>query len=76
MEQILEEATDPRSDNDSSARDAVLRDGFVAPPPYHAAVDGSDGGVPLTDDGRGSEPGDSSAADRGGYWLRQRKSNY
>ena len=45
--------------------------GYVPPPTYQSAVDGSDGGV---SGGRGqqSEPPAGTAADKGGYWLRQR----
>ena len=46
--------------------------GFVAPPPYHAAIDGSDRAVPVSG-GRGTmeEPG----IEKGGHWLRKRYSS-
>ena len=49
--------------------------GFVPPPPYRAAVDGSDGAV---SSGRGSDEnltdlsGETERIGAGGYWLRRR----
>lgn len=45
--------------------------GYVPPPPYQSAMDGSDGGV-TSGRSQGMDEQTTSAGDKGGYWLRQR----
>lgn len=45
--------------------------GYVPPPPYQSAVDGSDGGM-TSGRGQGTAQQTPSGGDKGGYWLRQR----